>query len=131
MKLSDVKGERTLDVVAEIIEPIANIAEDEAAADLFKREKLPDGITAQKFFIKRAKKAVPALMKNHKRDLIQILSAIEGVSPEEYAGVLNLPKLFKDCIELLTDNSFEALFTSTQSETSSGSALEIIEGQEL
>ena len=28
MKLSDIKGERTLDVIADIIDPIANIAED-------------------------------------------------------------------------------------------------------
>ena len=45
MRLSDIKGERTLDVIAEIIEPIANIAEDEAAAELFRREKPPEGMS--------------------------------------------------------------------------------------
>ena len=38
MKLSDVKGERTIEVIAEIIDPIANIAEDEEASAMFKRE---------------------------------------------------------------------------------------------
>ena len=46
MKLSDVKGDRTLEVIADLIEPICTIAEDENAAALFKREQLPDGMTA-------------------------------------------------------------------------------------
>lgn len=33
MKLSDIKGERTLEVIADIINPIANIAEDETASE--------------------------------------------------------------------------------------------------
>ena len=41
MKLSDIKGERTLDVIAEIIEPIANIAADQTAAALFQRQRCP------------------------------------------------------------------------------------------
>ncbi len=56
MRLSDIKGERTLDVIADIIDPIANIAEDEVASDLFKREKLPEGMTAKKFLLQRARK---------------------------------------------------------------------------
>ena len=40
MKLSDIKGERTLDVIAEIIDPVANIAEDKAASDLFQKKNL-------------------------------------------------------------------------------------------
>ena len=55
MKLSDIKGERTLDVIAEVIEPIANIAEDEKTAALFKREKLPEGENATTFLLKRIK----------------------------------------------------------------------------
>lgn len=123
MRLSDVKGERTLDVVAGIIDPIANIAEDEAAAELFKRKKLPDGMTPQKFILQRARKAVPALLNGHKDDVISILSTIEGTSPDAYKESLNLGKLFKDCVELITDEAFETFFTSAQtSETSSGSA---------
>lgn len=122
MRLSDVKGERTLDVVADIIEPIANIAEDENASKLFSRKKLPEGITPHKFLLQRAKNAVPALLRGHKNDVITILSTIEGTDPKAYTGALNLGKLFKDCVELLTDEAFETLFTSAQSEDSSGSA---------
>lgn len=128
MKLSEIKGERTLEVIADIIDPIANIAEDKAASELFRREKLPEGMTAKQFLLKRARKAVPALLKGHKADIIAILSAIEGTSPEAYTGALNMVKLFKDCTDLLTDEAFAALFISAQSETPSGSAPESIEG---
>ena len=90
MRLSDIKGDRTLEVIAEIIDPIANIAEDEEASAMFKREKLPDGMTVKKFLLKRIRKSLPVLLKGHKADIIEILSAIEGVSAEEYAGALNL-----------------------------------------
>lgn len=122
MRLSDIKGDRTLEVIAEIIDPVANIAEDEAASAMFKREKLPDGMTAKKFLMKRVRKSLPVLLKGHKADIIAILSAIEGVSADEYAGALNLVKLVKDCTDLLTDEAFMELFISAQSETNSGSA---------
>ena len=130
MRLSDIKGYRTLEVIAEIIDPIANIAEDEAASAMFKREKLPEGMTANKFLLKRARKSLPVLLKGHKADIIAILSSIEGVSAEEYAGTLNLVKLTKDCIDLRTDEVFMHLFISAQSEDNSGSAQESTEGQE-
>lgn len=130
MRLSDIKGDRTLEVIAEIIDPIANIEEDEEASAMFKREKLPDGMTAKKFLMKRVRKSLPVLLKGHKADIIAILSAIEGVSAEEYAGALNLVKLVKDCTDLLTDEVFMELFISAQSETNSGSAQEIIEAPE-
>ena len=130
MRLSDIKGDRTLDVIAEIIDPIANIAEDEEASAMFKREKLLDGMTAKKFLMKRVRKSLPVLLKGHKADIISILSSIEGVSTEEYAGALNLVKLVKDCTDLLTDEAFMQLFISAQSETNSGSAQENIEAPE-
>ena len=123
MRLSDIKGDRTLEVIAEIIDPIANIAEDEEASAMFKREKLPEGMTAKKFLLKRIRKSLPVLLKGHKADIIAILSSIEGVSADEYAGALNLVKLVKDCTDLLTDEAFMELFISAQSETKSGSAL--------
>lgn len=119
MKLSDIRGDRVFDVIADIIGPIANIAEDDAAAALFRREKPPEGMTPKKFLLERARKAAPKLLKGHKADLVAILSSVEGVSPETYAGVLNLPKLLRDVTELLTDEAFSGLFISAQSEKES------------
>ena len=127
MRLSDIKGDRVFDVIADIIDPIANIASDETASALFKREKLPDGMTAKAFLLERARKAVPALLKGHKSDIITVLATIEGVSDDDYRASLTLAKLMQDAAELLTDEAFGELFISAQSGTSSGSAQESIE----
>lgn len=124
MKMSEIKGERVLEVIADVIGPIANIAEDKAASALFRREKLPEGVTAKKFLLDRARKAAPALLKDHKGDVIAILAAISGVSPEEYAESMSIPKLLTDFIELMTDDCFGELFISARSKAPSGSAQE-------
>ena len=126
MRLSDIKGDRVFDVIADIIDPIANIASDETASALFKREKLPDGMTAKAFLLERARKAVPALLKGHKGDIITVLATIEGVSADDYRESLTLAKLVQDTAELLTDEAFGELFISAQSGTSSVSAQENI-----
>ena len=97
---------------------------------MFKREKLPDGMTAKKFLLKRIRKSLPILLKGHKADIIAILSAIDGSDPMEYSRTLNLVKLVKDCTDLLTDEAFMELFISAQSETNSGSALASTEAHE-
>ena len=122
MKLSDIKGERVIEVIADIIDPVANIAEDDAAASLFRREKLPEGVTAKKFLTDRIRNSVPVILRDHKADIIAILAAIGGVTPDEYAETLSIPKLMTDFIELMTDDCFTTLFISAQSGKSSGSA---------
>ena len=129
MRLSDIKGERVFDVIADLIDPVANIAQDETASALFKREKLPEGMTAKAFLLKRARTAIPALLKGHKGDIIAILATIEGSPAEKYKADLSLAKLMKDATELLTDEAFGELFISAQSENSSGSAQENTEGK--
>lgn len=124
MKLSDVKGARTLEVIAEVIDPVANIAEDEAAEALFRREKLPEGMTAKKFLLQRVRKFLPVLLKKHKADLIAIMAAIEGTDKRDYEDSLSLIKLTRDVTDLLTDEAFGELFISAQSGTPSGSARE-------
>ena len=131
MRLSDIKGDRVFDVIADIIDPIANIASDETASALFKREKLPEGMTAKAFLFFFARKAVPALLKGHKSDIITVLATIEGVSSDDYRESLTLAKLMQDTAELLTDEAFGELFISAQSGTSSGSAQEnIVESEQ-
>ena len=112
MKLSDVKGDRVLDVIADIINPIANIARDKEVDEMFKREAVPDGMEARDFFAKRMCKGLPILLKGHKQDVIAILAAIEGVTPEEYTATLNLAKLFTDAMELMTDEAFISFLSS-------------------
>ena len=127
MKLSDIKGERTLDVIAEIIEPIANIAADQTAAALFQRQRCQKGKKPKEFMLERVKKSAPALIKGHREDIVQLLAALAGVTPEAYAESLNLFKLTSDIVDLMTDPEFLGLFPSAETETDaavSGSASE-------
>ena len=120
MKLSDVKGERVLDVIADVIDPVANIAQDKDVAAMFKREAVPEGMEAREFFAARMRASMPALLKGHKSDIIAILAAIEGVAPEQYAASLNLAKLFTDVAELLTDDAFLNFLSSSETGKGAG-----------
>lgn len=122
-KLSEIKGEEAFDILAELVEPIANIAADKKAAELFGVRDLPEGMTIAEFVIHRLKTAVPALMRNHKEDIVTVLSALSGVSRDEYFANLTLPTVINDFSDLMTDPIFNAFFTTPQSMgKSSGSA---------
>lgn len=129
MRLSDIKGDRCLDVIAEIIDPLCEIAEDENAKAMFKRVKLPDGETPASFLLGRVRKHIPPILKAHKTALLTILATINGKTAEEYAAELTLQKLFTDCVELISDKSVSELFISAQSDPAmSGSVRETTEG---
>ena len=122
MKQSDVRGERVFDVIADIIDPIFNIVADKEAMELFKKKKVPEGKEAKAFLMERLKKSLPLLLKDHKKDLIAILSIIEGCTAEEYAEKLTISTLFRDVADLLNDKDFMELFTSAQTEEPSSAS---------
>lgn len=113
MKLSDIKGDRVFDVIADIIDPIANMVQDKDVAAMFEREAVPDGMEARDFFAKRMCKGLPVLLKSHKADIIAVMAAIEGVTPEQYAASLDFPKLFTDVMELVTDDTLLDFLSSS------------------
>lgn len=116
MKLSNIKGDVALDVIADILEPIGNIASDPKSKKLFTKVKPKDGEEQYTAVLKHVTKNVPSLLKNHKEDLIKILSSIAMMSVEEYKSQMTLTSLIDDCIELLTDTVAMNLFTTAQSE---------------
>lgn len=122
MKLSDVKGDRVLDALADMIEPIANIASDKEVTEMFKKKKVPEGMEAKAFLMQRLTKALTQLLKGHKKDMIAILSTIEGCSAEEYAEKLTFFTLVRDCTDLLNDKDFTKLFISAQTEEPSSAS---------
>ena len=125
MRLSDIKGKRTMEVLAEIVEPIANIAADPEAADLFQRKTLPEGMEVKEFVIQSLRSGLPALLRRHKNDLMIIMSTLEGVDLETYAEGLDLGKLLFSLADLITDEVFAAFFTYAQTiDSSSTSAQE-------
>ena len=110
MKLSEVKGERVFDVVADIIDPIVTIASDKESAKLFHRDKCPDGMQPWQFFLQKVKESLPTLIRRHRTELVAILSTIKGVDPDEYVRDLTFASLFADLTELVTDAEFISFF---------------------
>lgn len=110
MKLSDVKGEACLDVLADITAPVIALAQDEDVKALFSAKDCPDGMSPYEYATERVKKGLPKLVKSHKAEFIEILAALDGKAPEEYRDGLTLAKLMADLVELLTDEDFGSFF---------------------
>lgn len=115
LQLSEIKGERSMDVLAEIIKPVTNIASDKEAADLFGRRPLPDGMTITAYVMQRIRAAMPALLKKHKKDLVKILSTLNEMSEKEYKDQLTTERVIMDVTALVTDPIFNAFFITPQS----------------
>jgi hypothetical protein len=116
MKLSEYKGEQALDMLADLIEPVTAIMADKEIARMAK---------AQMPVIKVAKLAI----KNHKKEVIEILAILDGADPKNYAEKVNLFTLPAKLMEILNDPDVMSLFTlqgQKTVETSSGSATESI-----
>ena len=93
-KLSEIKGKEALDVLAEIIEPAAEIFTDENVKKALKSESR----------IKAAK----IILKDHKKAILTLMAALEGVSVEEYQPTLfALPSLI---LGVLNDPELNSLF---------------------
>lgn len=112
MRLSDVKGERTFEVIADIIEPVYRIAQDEAAVEMLSPKPCPEGEDPKKFMARRLVAGVPALLRSHKGDLVAIMAAIEGEDAEEYAASLDLAKLVVSLTELVSDPALMGFLAS-------------------
>lgn len=111
MRLSEIRGERIFDVVADITEPLCNIATDPDASYLFRRVQKPDGMSAEEFALSKVKKALPVLMRNHKNDLTAILAALENMPADEYREEMSMASLVKGVYEMLTDEDLMAFLS--------------------
>lgn len=121
MKLSDIKGADVFDVIADCIVPITNIAADEKAMALFKKQVVPEGTDVRAVVIKRLAAGVPPLMRDHKDDLVAILAAVNMTPVDEYAKELTLGKLITDLADLIGDPMFADFFTSAEGATATTS----------
>ena len=128
MKLSDFKGEEALDVLADIIEPITFILADK---DI---QKMKEEAEKKKKPLPMISYVKPAI-KNHKKEIIQILARLQNQTPEEYEETLSLATLPLQVLDFLNDPEIQKLFIS-QSQTlqeasaSSGSVTENTEANE-
>lgn len=100
-----------MDVIADLIGPIASIASNPATKELFERREVPEGMEPVDFFMERLRDNLPALLKDNRSDFIEILAAVEGTTPEEYSESLNMAKLVRDVTDLITDTGFTAFLS--------------------
>ena len=116
MKLSDYKGEEALEILADLIEPSAEIFGDKEFARLYKTSR----IEAVKYALKKKGKAV-----------IAMLAVLDRQDPATYQPTLmTIPMRL---LEVLNDPDLVSLFTSqvqSAEKTSSGPAMEITEATE-
>lgn len=87
-KLSEIKNEEAIDLLADLIEPASEIFTDTEVVT-----KIRNG--TNKLLVARV------ILKNHKKSLLEILATINGVTVEEYEGTA--VSIIKDVIELCND----------------------------
>jgi hypothetical protein len=113
MRLSDIRGERVFDVLADIVEPICSIASDKDAVALFKGGR-EDGQDVYEFVAAKIRRAVPVLMRGHRDDIVAIMSSIKGQTRDEYVADLTMGGLIADLYEMLTDEDLLSFLSSSK-----------------
>ena len=113
-KLSEIKGEDALDVLADVLESFSEIVSDAEFVERI-RQKKDTRIQIAHY-----------LLKNHKKSIIEILTVVSGEDVKEY----NMPKILSMVLQLISDKELISLFTSQDTVTSSGSATENTEETE-
>jgi len=111
MRLSDIKGEQALDAMADLIDPISEIAQDKILVGLIRaRNKI---------------EAVKLGLRRHQKSILAILAILNQQDIATYnPSLAEIPKMLLD---LLNDKELLDLFSSqaeTMEETSSSSAME-------
>ena len=118
MKITDFKDEKALDLLADLLVPVSEIAQDEVI------QKIVNGERTGKTIAEVAK----LVIKGHTSAVMDILAALDGVPRDEYhCNVLTLPM---KVIEIFNDPDFMAFFTAQGQINSlipSGSAMESTE----
>ena len=94
-KLSEIKGEEALDVLADMLVPITAIANDEEVREGFNTNVATCASVA---------------LKKHKDDVIDMLTALDGRSKEEMLEDMNLLTLPAVLVEILNEPAVQSLF---------------------
>ena len=102
MRLSDFKGEEAIDVLADIIEPISKILTDKEIQELSKKKNVP--VVAY----------IKPMLKNNKKETIEILARLDNKPVEEYTKTLNLLTLPAQVMDLINDPELQKLFLSQE-----------------
>jgi len=95
-KLSEYKNEEALDLLADIMVPIAGIMTDK---------------NIRKKFTKNRIEGISYLLKHHKKAVLEIMAILDGVPVKEYT--CNMITLPKQILEILNDADLMDFFDSS------------------
>lgn len=120
-RLSEYKDEEALDLLADILSPTVEIMQDESVQKFF--NKGDENMTVAD--------VVTLVIKTHKKAVMQIMAALEGVPSEEYhCNIFTLPAQLMQVVNDPDLRAFFALQGQTDSASTSGSATGISEDGE-
>ena len=129
MRLSDLTAEQGLEAIANSLEYIGNIVDDDVALELCQKLVPQEGEKYIKVFARGAKTA-PKLLKTHKDDVIGILAAFELQSVEEYKKKHKLIDVIKGVVDLVNDPEVRQLFFSALISATGGRSGDVQENTE-
>lgn len=123
-KLSEIRDDEAMDALAEILDPVVNLAKNEKFKIAIRGDK-------KKNIKPNRLEAVKIAMTENRRDIVTIMAVLEGEKVEDFHyNMITLPKMILD---LLNDKEMIDFFhyqAEKDSETSSGSATESTEGSQ-
>lgn len=107
MKISEFKGENAIEFIGDIIEPVSKIFSDEIVRGFF--SKNADNKSA----------IVKHICKEYATEAIEVLAAMQGITPEEYEG--NPFTIMMQVFEIMNDPDLLSVFTLSEQKTASTS----------
>lgn len=114
MKLSEMTNDQACDAIVRLTQPIANITDDPEVEPLLKELATHEGedrTTGLKVISKMLPRVVPLLLKDHKKDVYEIISVLSGKKPNEIGKML-LPETIA-VIRDSVDNDLIGFFKSS------------------
>ena len=96
MKLSEIKGEKAIDAMADLLEPLSIMFSDPEIQKSIKNEE-PKLLLVRK------------ILKSHKHEAIKIMAILDGEPPETYE--VSLLKIPMKLLEIMNDPEVVSLFT--------------------
>ena len=114
-RLSEIKGEDAVDVLADLMSPVTAITSDEKIRKTWESKK------------KTMADFVTAIFKSHKDALVQVLCILDGSTRDEYLKNATVISIVQDAMYVMNDPVMKELFTGQSQksvEENSGSATE-------
>lgn len=97
MKITEYENEKALEIMADLLEPMAEILGNEDTKKVFQ--------TQPKI------KIASYILKNHSKSIIKILAILDDVPVDEYKG--NIVSMTSKVVEIMNDEAFSDFFTSS------------------